>query len=327
MMKHLYVLGGRRRKDPLKTATEEVRYEKALIIRLDTETRNSEVCVEYDSPAQARAGDDASILFKCGDLSGNKLYACTGTEVLIYQVPDFARLGYISLPCFNDVHHVCRTPENSVLVANTGLDMVVEVSPRGEVLREWSTLGEDPWKRFSGEIDYRKVASTKPHLSHPNFVFQTGKEIWVTRWEQKDAICLTRPGTRIVIGIERPHDGHVHGGKAYFTTVDGNIVIVDLNTLNISAIIDLKTIDNERKAFLGWCRGLMVEDDEHVWVGFTRVRDTTFKENINWVKHVFRESEMPTHIALYDISKKKCLTEIDLELHGLNIVFSMFPAR
>jgi hypothetical protein len=60
--------------------------------------------------------------------------------------------------------------------------------------------------------------------------------------------------------------------------------------------------------------------------GFTRVRKARFKENVNWVKHVFHDTEEPTHIALYDISLMKCLQEIGLEPSGLNVVFSIFSA-
>jgi len=102
-------------------------------------------------------------------------------------------------------------------------------------------------------------------------------------------------------------------------------VIVDQKTLRISEIVDLNAIDNEGSALLGWCRGLFVVDERKVWVGFTRVRQTKFQENINWVKDVLDETKKPARIALYDFSTKKCLKEIDLEAHGMNVVFSIFP--
>src|SRR5439155_17301220 len=100
---------------------------------------------------------------------------------------------------------------------------------------------------------------------------------------------------------------------------------VGQDSLRIEQVIDLKRIDNEAKALLGWCRGVLVLDERRVWVAFTRVRKTRFKEHINWVKHVFRETEKPTHMTLYDIQERKILNEINLEHHGLNVVFSMFP--
>jgi hypothetical protein len=324
-MRHIYVAGGRQRKRVLMRDEEWFMYEKALVVEFDTETKQSSVRVGYEGPPDAH-GDDLSILFKTGTLDGNKLYLCTSTELLVYEIPAFERAGYISLPCFNDLHHVRPRSNGNLLVVNTGLDMVLEITQQGEVRREWDVLGGDPWRRFSKEIDYRKVATTKPHQSHPNFVFELGEEIWVTRCFQKDAVCLTHPGRRIDIGIERVHDGHLFGDSIYFTTVDGNLVIVERDSLQIQRIIDLKTIDNFDRALLGWCRGLLIVDESRVWVGFTRVRKTRFQENVNWVKHVFHDTEKPTHIALYDIEKMRCLQEIDLEPSGLNIVFSIFPA-
>jgi hypothetical protein len=46
------------------------------------------------------------------------------------------------------------------------------------------------------------------------------------------------------------------------------------------------------------------------------------------VKKAFHEGMgvKPTHISLYDLAEGKCLKEFDLEPHGMNIIFSIFPA-
>jgi hypothetical protein len=325
-MASLYVLGGRQKRKVLKMEREWYLYDRARVVQIDPESLDSHICMDYETPLEARADENASILFKAGTLRDGQLYLCTSTEVVVYQVPGFKRVAYVSLPCFNDLHHVCPTAGGSLLAVSTGLDMVVEFTLQGQIVRLWNVLGGDPWERFSPTVDYRKVASTKPHQSHPNFVFHLGDEIWVTRGQQRDAVCLTHPGRRIDIAVQFPHDGFVYNDKVYFTTVDGNIVIVDSATLRVEEIVDLKIINNERKALLGWCRGLMPLDERRFWVGFTRVRKTRFKENVLWVKHVFREIEMPTHIALYDLTARKCLQEIDLEKLGLNVVFGALPA-
>ena len=119
--------------------------------------------------------------------------AWTNTEVLLYRVPSFERIAYVSLPMFNDVHHVRPTPNGNLLVANTGLDMVLEMTREGAIVQVWNVLGDDPWERFSEATDYRKVKSTKPHLAHPNHVFYVGDEPWASRFQQKDAISLVDP--------------------------------------------------------------------------------------------------------------------------------------
>ena len=315
--------GGRQKSSSLFKEQGEWRwFERALIVRLDTETGRGEVAVEYDTPPNARAGPDSSVCFKCGAIEGDKFYTCTSTEVLVYQLPDFKQVGYVSLPCFNDVHHVTPTPEGNLLVVSTGLDLVVEVTLQGKLLREWSAVGEDPWTRFSRETDYRKVPSTKPYKAHANFVFRLGADLWVTRSDLKDAVCLTQD-RRIAIEIECGHDGALFGGMIYFTTIDGNIVMVDPKSLQVVNAIDLKTIDNEGGTALGFCRGVLPLDQGRAWVGFTRLRQTKFKEKVAWVKQGLREHRRPTHVALYDLAAKKCLKEINLEEYGMNAVFSI----
>jgi hypothetical protein len=327
-MAQLYVLGGKQRKLALKQEEEWNLYESALILKVDTESGEVRVCVEYKTPAAARAHKESSSIFKSGTLVGDILYACTNTEVLAFKLPAFEIVNYISLPCFNDVHHVTPSRNGTLLVVSTGLDMVVRLTPKGDVIEEWSSLAEPPWTQFSRSVDYRKIGSTKPHRSHPNFAFEIGTDVWVTRFQQRDAICLTQSGRRIDIAVERPHDGVVRADQIYFTTVDGRIAIANADSLLIDSMIDLTGIDDPN-ALLGWCRGLLPFGADRFWVGFTRVRKTRIHENILWVKRVFKEGmiEKPTHISLYDLAERRRLQEFDLEAHGMNIVFSIFPAK
>jgi hypothetical protein len=326
-MARLYVLGGRQRNLLLKSEKEWNLYEAALILEIDTESKEVRARVEYKTPLEASAGENASVVFKSGTLAGDLLYACTSTEVLVFGLPEFRRTAYVSLPCFNDLHHVTPSSDGALLAANTGLDMVVKFTCRGELLDAWNVLQESPWSRFSASTDYRKVETTKPHRSHPNYVFELGGQLWVTRFRQCDAICLSDDGKRIAIPAQFPHDGLLHGEQIYFTSVDGKVVTADSRTLKVERIVDLQEISGG-ESLLGWCRGLLVVDTNRVWVGFTRIRKTRFHENILWLRNVVREGmkEKPTHIALYDLSRRLCLEEFDLEAHGMNIVFSIFPA-
>ncbi len=326
----LYILGGRQRQALLRDPVKEWHwYEAALILELDTESGEARVCVEYETPLEARASGKASSNFHSGALIGNILYTCTTTEVFAFRLPTFERLLYISLPCFNDLHHVTPTTDGNLLIVNTGLDMVVKVTAQGEILSEYSVVDEDPWTRFSRSIDYRKVETTKPHKAHPNFVFEVDGEIWVTRFNQRDAITLSGPRRRINIAVEKPHDGLVRGERILFTTVDGKIVIVNRRTFEVQDLVDLRQIqDHDGQVLPAWCRGLLPLDQDKIWVGFTRIRKTLFRENVRWVKTILREGTVvkPTNVALFDISQKRCLKEFDLEPFGINTVFGIFPA-
>jgi len=322
----LYVLGARQRKALLKREEEWHLYESALIVEIDPATGAVETKVEYKTPAEARADDHSSNMFKAGTLVGNKLYTCTSTEVLVFDLPEFHISNYISLSCFNDLHHVTPDSEGNLLITSTGLEMVARVAPDGKILDQWNVLGEDPWEKFSPTTDYRKVDSTKPHRSHPNFAFELDGNVWATRFYQRDAICLTDRSKRIDIAVQAPHDGLVCDGQIYFTTVDGNIAIVGRRSLRVESVIDLKAI-NGGSSLLGWCRGLLPVDNQQFWIGFTRVRKTKFIQNLLWARGIFRDGmqEKPSHLALYDISRLECIQEFNMEAHGLNVIFSIFP--
>jgi hypothetical protein len=321
----LYILGGSQRRRYLRPADAERRFERAVVLRLDTDTDASRPVIQYHTPCVAKAHPDSSDLFTSGTLHGSRLYVCTYTEVLVYELSNFSQRSRISLPCFNSIHHVCPTRRASLLVANTGLDMVLEITLDGTVLREWNVLGEKPWGRYSRDVDYRKI-STKPHLSHPNFVFELFDEVWATRFCQRDAICLTRPIQQIRIDVERPHDGLVHDGLIYFTTVDGHLVIIDSASLKTFSIVDLKQFRDYPFSGPAWCRGILVISPNLVCVGFTRIRKTVVMQTANWIKHGFREVDAPTHVAIFDLAERQCLKAIDLEPCGINILFGILDA-
>jgi hypothetical protein len=327
-MSRIYVTGGELRQTVFRKLKEWQSSRKAVILELDVERKTSHARVEYVSPAEVCAPELPTIQFKSASLAGDQLYICTSTEVMVYATPDFRLLHYVSLPCFNDLHHVCPTSKGTLLVVSTGLDLVVEVTLAGERIREWSVLGEDTWARFSRDIDYRTVATTKPHRSHPNHVFQLDDEIWVTRFEQRDAISLSPTGHRIDIAVQRPHDGYLFGDFIYFTTVDGHVVLVNRKTLQVEKIYDLNQMSRSPDEILGWCRGVLPLDERFLWVGFTRVRPTKFRENLSWLKSAgtYERVYRPTRIALYDLQRNECVEEILLEPHGVGVVFSLLPA-
>jgi hypothetical protein len=321
----LYVAGGQQRSLRGMTASMDswYEYQKGVILDLRTATGAADVVVEYVSPADACPAESPAILFKSGTLVGDLLYTTTQTEVLVYRVPSFERVAYVSLPMFNDVHHVRPTPAGNLLVANTGLDNVVEVTTAGRIVHIWNVLGEDPWARFSPDTDYRLVKTTKPHLAHPNHVFYIGDEPWATRFEQKDAVSLVDPARRIDIGLERVHDGLVYDGRVMFTTVDGKIAIADTATLKMLEIIDL-TRAHPADMLLGWARGLLVDGD-HLWVGFSRIRPTRFRENVGWVLRGLRR-DFGTHVGCYDLRRHTSVAQIPVESFGLSAIFGIYRA-
>jgi hypothetical protein len=321
----LLVVGGRQRSDRslLERSTSWYGYGRGVVLRVAG--GGVETLLEYDS-RPGTCGPDDAVLFKSSTRCGDRLYCCTQTEVLVFGLPAFDEIAHVSLPCFNDVHHVVPTANGTVLVAISGMEMVVEMTLDGEVRREWNVLGEDTWATHDRDLDYRTGIDLKPHRAHPNYIFLLGDEPFVTRFELRDAISLVDSSRRIEIGGERIHDGVVHDGRIYFTTVDGQVAVVDAATLQVVERHPLARRSRRRSndVVLGWCRSLYIDGD-HCWVGFTRIRPTKLRQTVSWVRTGGAE-QAPTRIARYRLSDWQCDAEIDLEPFGLNAVFSVLPA-
>jgi hypothetical protein len=293
------------------------------LLRVDTKTEDIEVLLTYESPAEVTADEEPAVLFKQGYLANDVLYLSTQTEILILAYPSLERLGYISLPSFHDVHHVRPTGTGTLLAVNTGLDQLLELTTDGDVVNRWHVLGGEPWgDRYSPDVDYRKMSSTKPYDSHPNHTFMLDDEVWVTRFIQRDAVAINNPERRIDIGLSQIHDGLVTDDHIYFTTVSGNVAIADRQTLEVVEVVNLNDI-SDGSDILGWCRGIAIGEDG-VWVGMSRLRATAIRENVSWVKEGFRRT-MPTHIARYDLEKRTLEQRIELEDYDLSAVFSLIP--
>ena len=322
----IWVVGGEQRGVPHWTREWKL-YKKALVAKIAD--GRAERVLEYETPAAHCADAAPSIVFKAASIGGNRAYLCTQTEVLICDFPSFAIRDVISLPCFNDLHHVAVAPDGRLFVAVTGLDAVAELAPDGALLNLTSVTGASVWDRFSKTIDYRKVATTKPHHAHPNFVFFLDGEPWVTRFVQRDAVPLNGNGkgrSPFRLGMEGVHDGHVAGRSVYFTAVNGFAFVCDLAS-GAMKTFDLNRAESSYKDRpLGWCRGILPREGD-IWVGFSRIRYTQLRQNIDWVRRGFRDADRlppaPTRIARYDLGRNAFIEEIDLEPAGMNTVFSI----
>lgn len=314
-----YIIGAKQKNQILKDWEQ---YQNGLIIKVSPENKTAVKCVEYTSPPEVCPKENPSISFTAGTMYNNHLYVGTQTEVLIYSLPQFKIVNSLSIPSFNDIHHVRPTEEGNLMIVNTGLDMVIELSPNGKVLKEWDVLGGDPWTIFSRTTDYRKVPTTKPHQSHPNYVFEIGGDIWATRCLQKDAVCLTKLNKTINIGHQLIHDGVVFGNSIYFTQVDGHVVVVDIHSLQVKYQYNLNNM-NDSKIPLGWCRGIKIINQDQVIVGFTRIRPVKKTEADGTISWEGGYGVLPTRIACFDLKKGKQLWEQQVEEYGMNAIYSI----
>jgi hypothetical protein len=66
-------------------------------------------------------------------------------------------------------------------------------------------------------------------------------------------------------------------------------------------------------------------DGDRMWVGFSRMRPTKFRENVAWVKNGFRHA-LGTHVGCYDLSERRLVAQLHTDDSGLNAVFGIYPA-
>lgn len=319
-LRPLYVVGGQQ---PHRAGADWCEYDKGIILEVDPESGDARRVAEYVSLPGTYAPSSAQITFKSAWLCDGLLYCTTMTEILIFQVPDFRKpVHYISLPCFNDLHCVRPVPGGqNLVVANSGLDNCIELTPEGEVVRIDPMLDGSLPDRLEAGRDYRLV-STKPHLSHPNHLFYVNGELWVTRFVQRDAVSLADRSRRIDVALERTHDGVVYESAIYFTTVDGKIVLADPDSLAVTKVVDLTEFDEHGSGILGWARGMWHAGPDLIWIGLTRMKRITpaMRRMPNGLA-----PHRPTRIALYDLTGRRVVTEINLEPAGLDSVYSVVP--
>ena len=298
---------------------------KAEIAEIDFTTKEYTTKLTYETPAEYCANKLPSIGFTSFSLQGDTLYIGTSTEAMLLDTQTYEVSKMINDPLFNDVHHVKKIGDR-IYVVVTGMDAVFEFDSEGRRQKIYNVLGKDAFHKFKESDNLNKVATTKPHESHPNHVFRINDEIWVTRFKQKDAICLTDSTKKINIEVGFPHDGFVKGNLVYFTTVNGYVLAFNKDTLQKEIEIKLTGSKGLQDVPLGWCRGLYVADD-YMYVGFTQLRTTKVTENLAWLKTMVKQKKVtskpsPTRIEKYDL-KGNFISEYILPSDGIFTIFGI----
>ena len=101
-MSTYFITGGRQRQTRLRSRDEWHAYDKAVLIRLDTDTGEASCVLEYTSPPGRRPARDPSFVFKAGAWDGANLLLCTQTEVVVFDPRAGAVRRTVSHPWLND---------------------------------------------------------------------------------------------------------------------------------------------------------------------------------------------------------------------------------
>ncbi|GGF65614.1 GNAT family N-acetyltransferase [Alteromonas lipolytica] len=285
-------------------------YNNALAVKLDVDSSGPlrELNRLTYQPGTATQAPDTNITFKSGHISGNTLWLTTETEILEVGVDSMTVKNCYSDKCFNDLHHVIEH-NNSLFIADTGLDCVMQMSLKSKQLTPLPVVVNACTRQNLPE-DLRAVPSTKPHLAHPNYCFTLGDEVWVTRCDYMDAVCVNNPQRRIFIGDGLVHDGVVKGKYIYFTTVNGRIKVFDKKTLQLCTDIDLAIVAPHWK---GWFRGITPITSEQVLIAMSKPRAS---------KRQLSGSQEST-LLLVDIFSNEVLQHWNLGDLGFDAVFSV----
>jgi hypothetical protein len=319
-MAHLMLAGGTQRVAGARDLHHETLYEEAVAAVLDTSTGALRTFHRHRDGGDVCGGQPLTVghAFKGIHRDGNHWLLCTERNLLWVDGEGRKRRSW-SDPLLNDVHHALRH-EGTLWVATTGLDAVLEV-------RDDQVRGVHPVTPRSGEpgrgIDWR-TRSTQPHQVHPNHLFVHNGRVWVTCLHTRDAMEVGGDG-HWEVGQERLHDGVLHEGCVWFTTVDGYLVAHDAKTGARRHRIDLGAGSSRRRP-LGWCRGLAFTGDV-AWVGMTRIRATRWRRNLAFLRGVLRgvqhATRHPTRVVGVRWSTGEVVAEWEVEEVGLHALFGI----
>jgi len=297
-----------------KDKAEGFRYSGAVIQLIDWDRKKVLRQVEYVSPKE-NLGEGLSMMFKGAQVVDDQLYVVTNTEVLKYDLSNFRLIDVLTHSSFNDLHAILVN-ENGTYVCNTGLEVVQRFDGTGELCDEWNLAASPTWRRFDKGVDYRRVASTKPHDVHINHLFELNGEMWVNLGSRRVARSLAN--TDCVIDMDACfgedekvlcHDGLVRDEYIYFTSVNGSVLIVERETKKFKERIDFSSQGNGEKK-IGWTRGIEVVGQK-AYVGVSKMRHSKFREYTKWML-TGKQLPMPSSIL-----------EMDLQTHRVSGVYEM----
>ncbi|MDH5412845.1 MAG: hypothetical protein OEW87_01795 [Flavobacteriaceae bacterium] len=327
-MSNLLITGGQLRDNGFELG-EGKYYGCAKLLRLDTNTGNVKEVLSDSVGSNNFPDSYPNLEFTVGDIEKDSLWLSMDTELRCYSYPGLQLLKTFSHPCFHNIHSVA-VHRDKLYVTSTGIDTVVVLDKEnGSIIEYINTEGKPIWHRFEEDFDYRKIHSTRPHDSHPNFIFWIDEEPWVTRCTQEDAVQLSNVNNRIDIsGPDKEisvHDGIVYGGYVYFTSVDGFIVIADIKTKKVVESFDVTKLKGYG-GLRGWCRGLYINKNIF-YIAFSRLRKTRRIEKIKWVSHLINKGKSIEHCSILaiDMDKRVIVADYHISDQMIDAIYTILP--
>jgi len=273
------------------------------LVELDADSGTVVRQLDWETPHTCGAGLEVHQEFTAGHLAPDGCFwQPTHTELLRIDVDTMTVVEALAHPLFHGLHSVTTSPAGHLVLSAAGLDSVLELSRRGELLAH-HFLDEGGFaRRHPRPQDFRHVPydALKPHSHHPNHAQWVGDTLWATCFETRRAHRLVGTGPDVLLPEGIPHDGRLRDGLLWFTQVDGRVIAVEPHSGARVHTIDLSSLDPS-PGLLGWCRGVEKVGDR-LFVGFTQLRRARHREVARWLLRGEQGLKRPSRVVEVDLA-------------------------
>jgi len=197
---------------------------KLVLLKLSKGNKCSELSyISIKTPMGICLSKDAGSLF-------------TGSDHWIYEIREGRVIRELNNDLFNCIHGISLTPKNTLLVASTGVDAILEIDPDRPRKNLWHWFAPENGFPISknGEIriiDYDEKLqgiefSTPLHTTHLNSVLQINEDkILVTFFHQGNLVEIdkrTNKTTILLSGLKNPHGIKSSNNEHLISDTKGN---------------------------------------------------------------------------------------------------------
>lgn len=232
----------------------------------------------------------------------------------IYKIDaqDLKITAEITSPYFNDIHELSNDTEY-IYVANTGYSNIVRIPIQD--LKENSSIpplvcyGRD-FPKYLIAKDTRNLMSNRikdNNYMHLNSI-ELCKNLILINDLDNGMIFLRKNGNYFIKSQANPvslrtHDIVITNTQIVSTSVEGKLIFRELNSNTCKEYLIPKSIILHE----GWCRGLMIVQNNWFFVGFTRFRNQNAAQRMRTSKsHIkyFQLGQKPIKVYLEQYFKK-----------------------
>lgn len=308
----ILIAGGRQHRDAgVIDRSHRPLYDKAILACLDSDTKTVEPWFSYTSPD---APPSAGHRFGAPSISSDTVIACTEREVL-HIGADQKMISRWSHPAMSDLHHAAIF-DGTLHAVSTGADGVLV---QGDQTATFLSIDKGT---HLPQQDLRDTHIRSKY--HPNYIWQWRGRRFVTLGRTGQVTSLDGLCTPIDIAQVVIHDGLVTSEGVWLTSVDGQLLLLDPQAGRV--VHQLALADAGSQEPLGWCRGLAIAGDI-AWVGFTRIRTTTLRRSLAWVRGRLRHKPIatrrPTRILGIALATGKTIAEIPLDSVEIDVLMGL----